>query len=160
MLGLGYPGGPVIEHLARTKDPKLISFPRTMLAKNSFDFSFSGIKSSVARYIHDNQVTTEDQKAQVAASFQAAVIDVLCKKLINAAQAKKCSRIGISGGVSANQTFVNRLVKRAKIRNIDIFTPPAELCGDNGAMIAARGAVMIQQGVLCDLEHDVFSRTS
>jgi N6-L-threonylcarbamoyladenine synthase len=159
MLGLGYPGGPVIEDLAKTKDPKLISFPRTMLGKNSFDFSFSGIKSSVARYIHDNQIFTSDEKAQVAASFQAAIIDVLCKKLINAAQAKGCSRIGISGGVSANQTFVNRLTKRAKAKSIDIFAPPAELCGDNGAMIAARGSVMIQQGVLCDLEHDVFSRT-
>jgi len=67
VLGLGYPGGPIIENIAKTKDPNTILFPRTMLEKGSFDFSFSGLKSSVARYIHDNKITTEDEKAQVAA---------------------------------------------------------------------------------------------
>lgn len=159
MLGLGYPGGPIIEKLSKTKDPDAIMFPRTLLEKGSFDFSFSGIKSSVARHIHDNNITTQDEKAQVAASFQEAVIDVLSQKLINAAQHKKCRRIGIAGGVSANQTFVNKLSGRAKSKNIKVFSPPVELCGDNAAMIAARGYTMIQQGSLCTLDHDVFSRT-
>ncbi|CCK80665.1 tRNA (adenosine(37)-N6)-threonylcarbamoyltransferase complex transferase subunit TsaD [Desulfobacula toluolica] len=159
MLGIGYPGGPIIETLAKTKNPDAIMFPRTLLEKGSFDFSFSGIKSSVARYIHDKNITTKDEKAQVAASFQEAVIDVLSQKLINAAQHKKCLRIGIAGGVSANQTFVNKLSKRAKSKNIKVFSPPVELCGDNAAMIAARGYTMIQQGSLCTLDHDVFSRT-
>lgn len=159
MLGLGYPGGPIIETLAKTKNPDAIMFPRSLLEKGSFDFSFSGIKSSVARYIHDNNITTKDEKAQVAASFQEAVIDVLSQKLINAAQHKKCRRIGIAGGVSANQTFVNKLSERAKSKNIKVFSPPVELCGDNAAMIAARGYNMIQQGSLCTLDHDVFSRT-
>ncbi len=159
ILGLGYPGGPIIETLAKTKNPDAIMFPRSLLEKGSFDFSFSGIKSSVARYIHDNNITTKDEKAQVAASFQEAVIDVLSQKLINAAQHKKCRRIGIAGGVSANQTFVNKLSERAKSKNIKVFSPPVELCGDNAAMIAARGYTMIQQGSLCTLDHDVFSRT-
>lgn len=159
MLGLGYPGGPIIEALARTKNPDAIKFPRTMLEKDSFDFSFSGIKSSVARYIHENHISTDDEKAQIAASFQEAVIDVLSQKLINAARHKNCRRIGIAGGVSANQTFVTKLSCKAKNKHIEIFSPPAELCGDNAAMIAARGYTLIQQGRLCDLEHDVFSRT-
>ncbi len=159
MLGLGYPGGPIIEKLAKTRDPKIISFPRTMLEKDSFDFSFSGIKSSVARYIHDNHIASEQEKAQVAASFQAAVIDVLSQKLINAAIFKNCKQIGVSGGVSANKTFVNELSKKAKSKKIAVFSPPADLCGDNAAMIAARGFTMVQQGALCTLDHDVFSRT-
>nr|MBU1696171.1 tRNA (adenosine(37)-N6)-threonylcarbamoyltransferase complex transferase subunit TsaD [Pseudomonadota bacterium] len=159
MLELGYPGGPIIERIAKTKDPAVITFPRTMLEKGSFDFSFSGLKSSVARYIHDNHIVTADEKAQIAASFQEAVIDVLAQKLILAAQHKNCRCIGISGGVSANQTFVNNLTQKAKSKKIDIFAPPIELCGDNAAMIAARGYTMIQQGQLCHLDHDVFSRT-
>ena len=159
MLGLGYPGGPVIERLARTKDPAKISFPRTMLEKDSFDFSFSGLKSSVARHIHDHDISTEDDKAQVAASFQAAVIDVLSDKLIRAARFKNCPRIGVSGGVSANRTFVEILIQKAGSKKISVFAPPVSLCGDNAAMIAARGTRMIEQGELCRLDHDVFSRT-
>jgi len=159
MLDLGYPGGPVIESLARTMDPALIKFPRSMLDKDSFDFSFSGLKSSVARYIHDHKIVTSADKAQVAASFQAAVIDVLTCKLMNAARFKNCKRIGISGGVSANQTFAALLSQRAKKEGIQVFAPPAELCGDNAAMVAARGFTMIKQGNTCDICHDVFSRT-
>ncbi len=159
MLGLGYPGGPVIEKLARTKSPDTISFPRPMLEKDSFDFSFSGIKSSVARYIHDNNIASMDEKSQVAASFQQAVIDVLSHKLILAAQARNCCRIGVSGGVSANRTFVEYLSAQAKSKGISVFSPPVSLCGDNAAMIAARGFAMIQQGQLSRLDHDVFSRT-
>jgi len=159
MLGLGYPGGPIIEKLAKTKDPAAISFPRTLLGKGSFDFSFSGLKSSVARYIHDHTISSEDEKAQVAASFQEAVIDVLSHKLITAAQYKDCKRIGITGGVSANKTFVDKLSRKAKDKNIEIFAPSADLCGDNAAMVAARGYTMIQQGNTCRLDHDVFSRT-
>ncbi len=158
MLELGYPGGIVIESLAKTKDPDVIKFPRAMLEKGSFDFSFSGLKSSVARYIHDNPGITEDKKAQIAASFQAAIIDVLSQKLILAAQHKDCRHIGISGGVSANKAFVSNLTQKAKSKNISVFAPAIELCGDNAAMIAARGYTMIQQGQLCHLDHDVFSR--
>ncbi len=159
MMELGYPGGPVIEKLAKTKNPDVISFPRPLLEKGSFDFSFSGIKSSVARYIHDNDITDMEDKAQVAASFQKAVIDVLSQKLILAAQSQNCSRIGVAGGVSANLTFVKYLSEMAKNEGIKVFSPPSSLCGDNAAMIAARGFTMIQRGQLSRLDHDVFSRT-
>ncbi|MCP4718966.1 MAG: tRNA (adenosine(37)-N6)-threonylcarbamoyltransferase complex transferase subunit TsaD [Desulfobacteraceae bacterium] len=159
MLNLGYPGGPIIETLAKQKDPDKIKFPRSLLDKKSFDFSFSGLKSSVARYIHDHKVINQEDKAQVAASFQAAVIDVLTIKLINAARFKGCKRIGISGGVSANQTFVNQLSQKAEKIGIQVFAPPIVLCGDNAAMIAARGFAMLREGHTCDLDHDVFSRT-
>lgn len=159
MMGLGYPGGPIIESLARTMDPDLIKFPRSLLAKTSFDFSFSGLKSSVARYLHEHEIVTHEAKAQVAASFQAAVIDVLTTKLLNAAIFKNCKRIGISGGVSANQTFAAQLSQQAALKGIQVFVPPASLCGDNAAMIAARGTTMIEQGHTCDPAHDVFSRT-
>jgi N6-L-threonylcarbamoyladenine synthase len=159
MMGLGYPGGPIIESLARTKNPDRIKFPRSLLSKKSFDFSFSGLKSSVARYLHDHEIVTHEAKAQVAASFQAAVIDVLTTKLLNAARFKDCKRIGISGGVSANQTFAAQLSQQAALKGIQVFVPPASLCGDNAAMIAARGTTMIEQGHTCDLAHDVFSRT-
>ena len=72
---------------------------------------------------------------------------------------KNCDRIGVSGGVSANKTFVEKLMGKAKSKKIRLFSPSVELCGDNAAMIAARGYTMIQQGSLCDLDHDVFSRS-
>jgi len=159
MLGLGYPGGPIIETLAKTNTFDTIKFPRTMLEKDSFDFSFSGLKSSVGRYIYNNPVGSRDEKAQIAASFQEAVIDVLSQKMINAALYKNCDRIGVAGGVSANKTFVKKLMQEAKAKKIKLFSPSVELCGDNAAMIAARGYTMIQQGTLCDLDHDVFSRS-
>ncbi|MCG8635178.1 MAG: tRNA (adenosine(37)-N6)-threonylcarbamoyltransferase complex transferase subunit TsaD [Desulfobacterales bacterium] len=159
MMGLGYPGGPVIERLANAGDPGRIKFPRSMLEKESLDFSFSGLKSSVARYIHLNPEMDEEQQADVAAGFQAAVIDVLSKKLIRAARLKKCRQIGIAGGVSANQTFVNELKKRAGNHRIKVFSPPLSLCGDNAAMIAARGFTMIRNNDLCTPDQDVFSRS-
>jgi N6-L-threonylcarbamoyladenine synthase len=159
LLALGYPGGPVIERIAKTGDPDTIPFPRTLLDKTSHDFSFSGLKSAVARHVHDNRITDEKDKAQIAASFQAAVIDVISTKLIRAATACGCKRIALTGGVSANQTLVSSVTKRAKAKGIETFSPPVSLCGDNAAMIAARGSVMIEQGQICSLEHDVFSRT-
>ena len=159
LLEMGYPGGPVIEKLATNALPDTIKFPRTLLDKDSLDFSFSGLKSAVARYVHENPVRNEDEKAAVCAAFQAAVIDVISTKLLRAAAAKNCNRIAITGGVSANMTLVKTVTKRASQAGIETFSPPIELCGDNAAMVAARGFSMIQQGNTCDLDHDVFSRT-
>jgi N6-L-threonylcarbamoyladenine synthase len=157
-LGLGYPGGPVIEAMAKDRDPGDIVFPRSLLEKGSFDFSFSGLKSAVARYVHENPLQGDDDKARVAAAFQAAVIDVVCEKLLAAARSRHCSQIGVSGGVSANQTLVESLTRRAARHQIQVVAPPLSLCGDNAAMVAARGAVMIRDGRTCGLSDDVFSR--
>lgn len=158
MMGLSYPGGPAIEALARQGDPEKIKFPRSMLKKDSYDFSFSGLKSAVARHLHQNPAMNETQLANVAAGFQMAAIDVLSAKLIAAAKDKKCTNIGLAGGVSANRTFVNTLSERAERHKIKVFSPPLSLCGDNAAMIAARGWEMIQNNQLCGLADDVYSR--
>lgn len=162
MMGLSYPGGPAIETLAQKGDPEKIHFPRSMLGKDNFDFSFSGLKSAVARYLHENPDMdpniNEDRAAHVAAGFQMAVIDVLSTKLIAAAGQTNCRSIGIAGGVSANQTFVDILSRRAEQHQIKVFSPPLSLCGDNAAMIAARGWEMIQSNQVCGLKDDVYSR--
>jgi len=162
MMGLSYPGGPAIETLAKKGDPEKIKFPRSMLKKDNFDFSFSGLKSAVARYLHENPDMSPDvnegRAAHVAAGFQMAVIDVLCTKLIAAAKDRNCAGIGIAGGVSANQTFVETLAERAAQHKIKVFSPPLSLCGDNAAMIAARGWEMIRNNQVCGLEDDVYSR--
>lgn len=162
MMGLSYPGGPAIEALAKKGDPEKIKFPRSMLGKDNFDFSFSGLKSAVARHLHENPDIRPDmsevEPAHVAAGFQMAVIDVLSTKLIAAARDKNCSSIGIAGGVSANQTFVKILAQRAARYKIKVFSPPLPLCGDNAAMIAARGWEMIRNNQVCGLGDDVYSR--
>ena len=158
MMGLSYPGGPAIEALAKKGDPEKIKFPRSMLGKENFDFSFSGLKSAVARYLHENPDMNEGRPAHVAAGFQMAVIDVLSTKLIAAARDKNCADIGIAGGVSANRTFVDILSERAEQHKIKVFSPPLSLCGDNAAMIAARGWEMIRDNQVCGLGDDVYSR--
>jgi N6-L-threonylcarbamoyladenine synthase len=158
MMGLSYPGGPVIEALAKQGDPEKIKFPRSMIKKNNFDFSFSGLKSAVARHLHENSDMGEGELAHVAAGFQIAAIDVLSTKLIAAAKDKNCTVIGIAGGVSANRTFVDNLRKRAEQHQIKVFSPPLSLCGDNAAMIAARGWEMIRNNQICGLGDDVYSR--
>lgn len=158
MMDLGYPGGPLIEKIAAGQPCDTIQFPRTMLEKGSFDFSFSGLKSAVGRHLHDNPVQSQNDKGKIAASFQQAVIDVLAAKLIQAARHKRCRTICVAGGVSANTSFVDHLSKNAEQYGMMCHSPPAELCGDNAAMVAARGHVMIENRQLCSLDDDVFSR--
>ena len=158
MMGLGYPGGHVIEELAKKGNPKNINFPRSYLDKDSFDFSFSGIKSAVLRYITEHKENLDLLKSDIAAGFQAAVIDVLKTKLINACLDKKCTNIAITGGVAANQTFYKQLKKDALKYGLKVFVPKKELCGDNAAMIAARGYRMLLNKTYSEFNHDVFSR--
>ncbi|SMD03709.1 O-sialoglycoprotein endopeptidase [Desulfocicer vacuolatum DSM 3385] len=160
MLGLGYPGGAVIEKLAAKGDPGKIRFPRSYLDKEGFDFSFSGLKSAVARHLQQRkEPLTPEDVADIAASFQEAVLDVLSFKLINAARVKGCRTVALAGGVSANTALGRRVAKDAAARKMTLALPPLSLCGDNAAMIAARGHRLIQDGTLCQLDHDVFSRT-
>ncbi len=158
MIGLGYPGGSAIEKLAEKGDPSKISFPRTYLEKDSFDFSFSGIKSSVLRYINSNKEKLQSLKPDIAAGFQEAVIDVLIHKLIKACLKTRCSDIAITGGVAANHTFYEKLSREAAKYSINVFVPPKSLCGDNAAMIAARGYSMVKEKNFSRFDDDVFSR--
>ena len=160
MLGLGYPGGAIIEKLAENGNPGKIRFPRSYLDKEGFDFSFSGLKSAVARHLQQQkEALSPGDVADIAASFQAAVLDVLSFKLLNAAKIKGCRTVALAGGVSANTALKRRVARDAAARGLALSLPPLSLCGDNAAMIAARGHRLIKDGTLCQLDHDVFSRT-
>lgn len=160
MLGLGYPGGAVIEQLAQKGDHSTIAFPKSYLEKDSFDFSFSGLKSAVARYIHEHG---DSRAADIAAAFQESVTDVLAQKLVNAALNRGVRHIAVAGGVAANSALKRKLISyinsSAFTGDLKLHLPPLALCGDNAAMIAARGYRLIKNGQLCNWDHDVFSRT-
>ena len=158
MMGLGYPGGPVIESMANKGNPARIDFPRTFLDKGSFDFSFSGLKSAVGRYLAENPDRSQESLHHIAAGFQAAVCDVLTGKLLLACKEKECTNAAVTGGVAANSTFCRDLSLRAEKSGITVHVPAGEYCGDNAAMIAARGFRQLLEGDVCSLTDDVFSR--
>lgn len=158
MLGLGYPGGDVIDRLARQGNSQSIKFPRSYLDKSEFDFSFSGIKTSVNRYIQTRSDINKEQFQDIAASFQEAVVDVLTYKIITAAKYKKCSHIALVGGVAANSRLRARLIRDAAAENLHVHIPPIDLCGDNAAMIAATGYHYLVKGITSDINQDVYSR--
>jgi N6-L-threonylcarbamoyladenine synthase len=151
LLGLPYPGGPVIDRAA-TGDPKFIGFPRGLTAqkdrgKHRFDFSFSGLKTAVARWVEKRVRDGESVPiADVAASFQEAVCDVLSAKAIDACAATGATDLLIGGGVAANRRLRALLAERAAARGVQLRTPRPALCTDNGAMIAALGAEVVIAG--------------
>lgn len=159
MLGLGYPGGGVIDRLAARGDTGRIVFTRPYLDKEKFEFSFSGLKTAVHRYIQQHPREAVEHTADIAAGFQAAVVDVLTFKLLNAADVKKCHRVALVGGVAANSGLRARLAAEAATRGVDLFVPPLNLCGDNAAMIAAAGYYPLKAGQTTALDADVYSRT-
>lgn len=135
-LGLGYPGGPLIDNIAKLGNKDAIDFPRAYLEEGSLDFSFSGLKSAVLNYLNNSrqkgiEIVVED----VAASFQQAVVEVLVNKTIRAAREYNVNTIAIAGGVAANSALRRELDKRAKEMGLDFKSPSLELCTDNGAMI-------------------------
>ena len=159
MLGLGYPGGGVIEKLAAVGDKNRISFPRSFLDKKAFDFSFSGIKTAVNRYIHACNGDHITQMEDIAAGFQEAVIDVLSYKIINAALKRGCRHIAVVGGVAANSSLGTRIKENALLNDISVHIPSQEFCGDNGAMIASCAYHYLKDGKVSFIDDDVFSRS-
>lgn len=140
MTGLPYPGGPEIEKLARLGNPESIKFPRPMIGEKNYEFSFSGLKTAVLYHLRDNKTKIED----IAASFQAAAIDVLVKKTMRASLEFGAKSIFLCGGVAANKALRAALQKSAKEINADFFAPDSEYNSDNAAMIAV-AAYMRQQ---------------
>jgi len=158
MLGLGYPGGGIIDKMAADGDPEKITFPRAFLNNTSFDFSFSGIKTAVKRYIMTHEDTYYRQIPDIAAGFQEAVVEVLTTKLIRAAGTRDCENIALVGGVAANSRLRGRLNETAIQEGMQVYIPAIELCGDNAAMVAAVGYHYLKAGVRAGLGDDVFSR--
>ena len=146
MLELGYPGGSVIDRISRAGNPARIKFPRTYLDKSEFDFSFSGIKTAVNRYITNHKDHIDSQIPDIAAGFQEAVMDVLCYKAIHAAMQKSCGDIALVGGVAANSRLREKLRSDARRQEIRVHIPSLHLCGDNAAMIAITGYYRFLEG--------------
>ncbi|MFH1433677.1 MAG: hypothetical protein ABIG32_02190, partial [Candidatus Uhrbacteria bacterium] len=138
LLELGYPGGPIISKLAKEGDRTAINFPRPMLESGDFDFSFSGLKTAVLYYLRDNGSGIMD-KADVCASFQEAVIDVLVAKTAKAIEQFAPNSVLLGGGVSANPRLRSRLKSAVKKHGLDLLTAPIKYTGDNAAMIATVG---------------------
>jgi len=137
MLGLGYPGGPVIDRYAQQGDPQAISFPRPVLNRESLDFSFSGLKTAVSLFIRANQDNMNERLRQdIAASFQQAAVDVLVMKTLQAARQTRVKNVIVVGGVACNSQLRRELSQRAQELGLTIFFPRPSLCTDNAAMIA------------------------
>jgi N6-L-threonylcarbamoyladenine synthase len=147
MMGLGYPGGRIIDQLAKTGDARAIRFPRARLKKCAYEFSFSGIKTSVWHYLR--QRASEDvqsRQADIAASFQEAVVDMLITPTIKAAIDNGIGRIVLSGGVAANSRLREKMKEGAETEGLQVFFPAPKFCTDNGAMIALAGYHWLKRG--------------
>jgi N6-L-threonylcarbamoyladenine synthase len=151
-LGLGFPGGPEIDRLARDGDPTAIDFPRPMWHEGH-NFSFSGLKTAVIRYLRKLEDAGEDPVLEdVAASFQEAIVDVQVDKTIAAAEAEGVDQVVIAGGVAANSRLRARMEEECKQRGLRLLAPSPALCTDNGAMVAAAGSNRLADGGASSLE--------
>lgn len=149
LLGLSYPGGPNVDRLADAGDPDAIRFPRGLttpkdLERHRYDFSFSGLKTAVARYVES---TPDADFADVAAGFRESVADVLTRKAVDACVEHGVPRLLLGGGVAANARIRALAAERCAEHGIELRVPPLALCTDNGAMIAALGAQLVARGV-------------
>ncbi len=149
ILGLGYPGGPFIEKIAKKGNPRNIKF-RCSGTNNPLDFSFSGIKTGVLYYIKNKQLDLKG-KSDIAASFQETVIDALVRKALLACQMKRMKTLVIGGGVAANNRLRDRFFEEAKVKGIKCYFPSKKLCMDNAAMVAGFGYQLFRKGKKSDL---------
>jgi len=145
LLGLGYPGGPALARLAEGGDPRRFGFPRPMAASGDLDFSFSGLKTAALTRIRalGSEGAEAQARADVAASFEAAIVDVLAWKCMQALDREALQRLVVAGGVGANTRLRERLTADAAARGAEVFFPPLRLCTDNGAMIAFAAALKL-----------------
>ncbi|MDA3901981.1 MAG: tRNA (adenosine(37)-N6)-threonylcarbamoyltransferase complex transferase subunit TsaD [Desulfuromusa sp.] len=158
MMGLGYPGGPIIDKLASVGDDGGIVFPRPMLKKNNFDFSFSGVKTAVLNYLQRLESAPDEiLTSQIACAFQTAVIDVISQKAMRAAEAEDLNRIVVAGGVACNSGLRKKFAKLAVATGTKVFFPSPILCADNAAMLAVAGDYYLSQGLSSDLDLNAVS---
>jgi N6-L-threonylcarbamoyladenine synthase len=146
LLGLGFPGGPVIERTAEDGDPRAIAFPPARMSDGARDFSFSGIKTAVSLYVKRHDPLSERAVADVAASFQAAAVRMLVRRTVRAALDFGTTRLVLTGGVAANGPLRAALAAEAGEHGIRLHVPPPRFCTDNAAMIAAAGTARLLAG--------------
>jgi N6-L-threonylcarbamoyladenine synthase len=151
-LGLGYPGGPLIDKLSALGNPKAINLPRAFLEAGSYDFSFSGLKSAALNYLNSMKMKAEEiNVADVAASFQAAVVEVLAEKLVRAAIEHNSRYAVLAGGVAANTSLRQELMRLGEQKGIEVLYPAPILCTDNAAMIGSAAYYRFMKGTYSDL---------
>ncbi len=163
-LGLGYPGGPAIDDAARGGDPAAVRFPRAFLEEGSYDFSFSGLKTAVVNYVRKAWGTSDRSQdaragatgraslADLAASFQEAVVDVLVEKTTKAAVGRHVQTVALAGGVAANSRLREMMAQRAKASGLKLVFPSPVLCTDNAAMVACAGYYRLARGERSSLD--------
>ncbi len=157
LLNMGYPGGVIIDRLAKKGNRKRIEFPRAM--RDSLDFSFSGLKTSLLVYIKKRECPlSEDELPDVAASYQEAIIDVLVEKTLKAAEIHSISRIVVCGGVAANSRLRERFAEESRLKGFHVYIPPPIFCTDNAAMIAVVGEHLLTRGLKDSLNLNAVSR--
>ncbi len=162
LLGLPYPGGSKLSDLAKNGNRQAYEFPRPMLDQDNLDFSFSGLKTAVANLVNksseERKTLSETNRADIAASFEDAITDVLVSKSLKALRTKGLKRLVVSGGVGANSALRKKLDRASKDEDFETLYPPIEFCTDNGAMIALLGAEKIKNGVLGPAPFDIKPR--
>ena len=151
LLGLGFPGGPLIQRVAADGDPRAIAFPSPRMSDGARDFSFSGVKTAVSLYVKRHAPLSAHAVADVAASFQAAAVRMLVRRTIRASLDLGVKRLVLTGGVAANGPLRAALAAEAAEHGIRLHIPPPRLCTDNAAMIAAAGTVRLLAGERADL---------
>jgi N6-L-threonylcarbamoyladenine synthase len=161
LVGYAYPGGPKVDEAAPKGNPAAYRFPRSLMDDDSFDFSFSGLKSAVANELHKRRQRGESFVVEdVCASFQAAVVEVLVEKTARAVVEHGLPRVVVAGGVAANRGLREALTARGRRDGFEVHFPPLTLCGDNGAMIAAAAYWRFQSGDVSDLSLNAYATLS
>ena len=159
-LGLGYPGGPVIDRLSKKGNSDYIDFPKPMIDSGDFNFSFSGLKTSfIYRTKKNKRLMAEGNIPSLAASFQSSIVEVLTEKTIKACRRFNVKKAFISGGVAANSRLRKEFTRKGAENNIKIFIPPVCMCMDNAAMVACLGYYKYLKGKFDSLDVDVYSRS-
>ena len=158
LLGLGYPGGPALAKLAEDGDGKRFAFPRPMLASGDLEFSFSGLKTAVLTRVRSIDPLDDPTRADLAASFQAAIVEVLVAKCASALEREGLQRLVVAGGVGANALLRSRLQEKVASLGATVYFPPLRLCTDNGAMIAFAAALKFPEGRVGDSDFRIQPR--